>query len=444
MPVSSLVMQQRARDTAEQLAADAGSASPSSEAYRALTATQQRLRAVCHRWTVANRPPSADPVFYDWTDRVVGRRLEFTRNGWDQPIAGKAKARLMLSPDDLSDLSWGSLLLHFWVTVTDETSGAEATFEYGSWAVASQSRCTDFRAPDGLGDMIAYDVRLYDRLGWLNIQNQIGWDIDLAQGWSLQTEIDRIVQQSDAPWQQTTAGIFAARHDVSVRVDATTRNDAADNSLRWAAGETTWLNIVNDLSQLGVERGTLAYCAADGSIVVPSWRAQSGQVGNPVWRFDSASPDSVIVGQPQEHTREVWNQPNRWIAIGTADLAGEATEARGNAVVDTGSEYGTVATGRTITEVLRMETRDRTKLTNLALFASYCAGQDARQVSIDCKPLPHLWHNDIVTLQSVDTYGDMSPRNMVASEWKLTFDGKPMKLLLRQVPRISDYTHSAG
>lgn len=398
----------------------------------------------CHRWTVENRPPAADPVIYDWSDRVEEEAFKFSRNGWDQPIQGKAQGRLMLTDDDLADLEWGSLLLHFWIVVIDQASNDTATFDFGSWVVSEQSECVDLEAPAELGRRTMFDVRLYDRIGWLDIPNAIAWDVTLTQGWDLASEIRRIIEHPASPWGIVGGGapFGGKRHQFAARVLSDTRQDAADNTLRWSAGETTWLDIINSLSMLAVERGTLAYCTQDGTVTVPSWRTQTGGIGVPSWRFDTTQPDDVISGAPRVKKRKAWNQPNQWVAIGTADLEGAETSARGNAVTNVHGEFGTVSTGRTITEVLRMESRDLVKLGNLARFAAYCAGQDASQVSLEVQPLPFLWQNEFVTIVSPQTFGDMSPREMVASEWSITFDGKTQPLTLRQVPRISDYSLS--
>ena len=444
MAETSAELTQRARATKEQLIEDSTSALPSSPAYQVLTSRQVEIGVRCHRWTVANASPvSTDPVVYDWTDRVVLKTLQLSRNGFSQPVQGSGQVRLALRSGDFADLEWGSLLLHFWVVVTDLSTRDEAWFEYGSWAVGSQTRCVDMVPAPGLSERTLFDVRLYDRIGWLDIVNAVRWDVNLADGWALDTEIRRVFSDSDAPWGTVvgSAPYGGIAHDMSVRVDRAEPDFTGDNFLRYATGETTWLQIINDLSSIAIERGTLAYANEEGQFVVPEWHGLTvGRTPTPIWRFDSADPNDVVFGTPAVRDREVWNTPNHWIAIGTAELGGMSTTARGDEIRNVSGEYGIARTGRTVSKALRLETRDLTKLSRYARFVAYCDGQEALQVSVKTKWLPLFWHNEHVLLTSQEAFGDTVARRMVASEWTLKFDGKPMDLLLRQVPRLEDYT----
>ncbi|MCY4669009.1 MAG: hypothetical protein OXC29_13620 [Rhodococcus sp.] len=442
--ISSGELQRRARESITDLLADASQAVPNSATHSILTAHQTQISLRCHRWTVANAPPAGtDPAVYDWTDRVVLPSVKFERNGFDQPIQGSGQVMLALTADDVADLEWGALVLHFWVSVTDLGTGRTAWFEFGSWVVAEQTRCTDLEAAPGLSDRRLYDVRLFDRVGWLDIRNAVRWDVSLAVGWSLDTEVRRILDQPGSPWG-TVGGALpwgGASHDTAVRVDRAEPDFTDDNSLRYATGETTWLQIINDLSGVAIERGTLIYSDAAGGFVVPEWHGlRIGELPTPVWRLDADDAATVVIGTPSQRSRSLWNTPNHWVAIGTAAIAGTDTTARGNEIRNVTGEYGVARTGRTVSSVLRLETRDPTKLSNYARFVAYCDGQEALQVELEVKWLPFLWHNEHLMFASARTFGDRSPRRMVASEWTLTFDGSPQRLLLRQIPQISDYS----
>lgn len=446
MADSSAALNARAVSTLTDLAENG----TSSVAYRVLTSPQQQIGAHCHRWTVANEAPkSTDAVVYDWTDRVVLDTLRFARNGFGQTVPGSAQCRLLLTGDDLSGLEWGALVLHFWVRLEDLTTGLTATFDFGSWVVSEHTRCVDLESAPGLSDRTVHDLALYDRIGWLDIPNDRSWNVDLSSGWSLETEAKRVTELDVWGEVAGSAPFGGATHDMSFRVlqgDAASLDFLEDNNLPYSPGESTWLGIINDLSSIADERGTLAYSDRDGKFVIPAWRGLSGDAApRPIWSFDTRERDDTVLGVPAVRSRNVWNTPNRWYAIGDARIGADDPSARGqNVLRRANSEFSAESVGRTVTEVLRLPSRDERKLTNFARFAAYCAQQDALEVELETKPLPFLWHNEYVSVVSPRIFGNTTPRSLVASEWELRFDGQPMTLLLRDIPREVDFLTGTG
>lgn len=401
-----------------------------SPAARTLRSGNQFIEWICHRYTVENKPPGdVGPEVYDWSERFP-QYGAIKRNNFEQTVQSSGQIYLIIPVDEAVTLNWRGLVLHLAVAITDLHTNHTAYFHFGSYTVVDHARCAELE-PNEFTDSYVYEVMIADRISVLDIQNDIRWDVPLIPGWTLAREVNRIINRpTDNPWP----AIDGIRHNVSFIIEESELQlQTHENPYRQTEDSRSWLEIIADLAHLDSFRGHLPYADETGQFRIT--RFSESAIPTPIWTFDDDATDTTIVGQPQVEEQDIYNQPNRWVVIGDPALGGDSAVVRSRDVYR--DQDGIRESGRLITQILRMESRDQSKLDQYAAHAMHCTLADRFQIHFKTVPIPHLWHNAPVNVISEKIFGDRQPRLFTVSEFTMPLDGNtPMNVTLRSIPTI--------
>lgn len=434
-PVSFDELSVRVQNTRDELMDDYVDSRPA----RILKSPEQEMGVHLHRFTVENKPPNVDPVEYDWSNRLLRKKSKLKRNGFRQTVQGTGLIHVRMPVDESYSIEWEGVVFHIVIVITDKQTNEQAYFDFGSWIPARVYRCADYGANRLLNNH-EYEITLADRISILHIPNNIAWNVDFSDGWSIEDEVERVVNRGDPrnPFRE----IDGLKTEVSFtgRIETALATNTIDNAYYNAVGTITYKEIIDELAQLNSIRGNLSHSGPDGLFYISA--VQEHTHARPEWVFDVTAIDSVVEGSPLVNRNNTLNAPNEFEIIGQVSLR---ENQDGSSQVEPRSQIFQDAEGirrskRVITEFKEMQTSDIDKLNRYGRYLITCELSDRFQISLKSKPLPHLWHNNVVSFSSEEIFQDTRPRLCTASEWELDLVGThPQRFVLRKHPEIVSF-----
>lgn len=410
-----------------------------SEAANVLKASEQQFQVVIHKYTIANTVGDEEPVEYDWSNRLVPDKSLLRRNGYEQTVQGSGSLVMKIPLSEASTFSRDArrIILHISIVLTDEFTQKKACFDFGSWIIAHPRRCIELEDSFFNEGEVLFELEVVDRIGLIDIPNDIRWDVTFNADWKLTEEISRIFDRTDEnrPWREDRNG---RQNDLSFQIEAgrsEAQNLDSENPLRYQAGQSTWKKIVDEIAQLDSTRGALAFADETGQFRINRVLVIEDEFPDAVWNLNLDN-DSVVSGEPQLSSRDLYNATNRWVCRGNASIGGGSTTVFSSDIFR--DEDSIMETGRVVTRFVDLDSIDQRKLDQFARFVMHCELSDRDQFTVKTKPLPHLWHKAPVSVTSELVFGDEQPRIMAADEWELSLNGKLQTFTFRNFPREID------
>jgi len=347
---------------------------------------------------------------------LLNADLSFAEDISDDLVGGRVERNLYANIHgtcDLSisrDLAWGNALVRPHMTLTD--GARSARFDLGVYALTTPER--------RVGETpTTFDVQGYDRLYLLS--REVGADYTAAMG----TTYRQALLNAFASAGLSGALIEGAAADSTLPVARTwllVPDNQADPDQ--TSSPVTWLRVVNDLLRAINYRSV--WCDEAGL-----FRCQAYQ--EPVVRaseFDLTADDVLrtIVGEDRTVTGDVWQTPNRWVAIASNPPTG-VTPSEANGLIQVrqnltdGPTSQAQRTPPVWSKTFSYEAASSAALAGLIDRRVASDRRLTRTVEMSTGPLPIAGHADIVTLTDAAAvvFGKAQ-----ATSWSLPLDGSDM------------------
>lgn len=293
-------------------------------------------------------------------------------------------------------LDWGTAILRPYMILNDGVTFAR--FNLGAYLTSSPR--------EEVGEAPAtHEIAGYDILHWLNTPVGEAFSVDAGTGYLAAAETIL-----------TTQGIVAYQIDQ-------TRADAVLPTARiWPLdANTTWLNIVNDLTSAIGYQGI--WSDWNGALRIVPYVNPTDRATE--WLYDT-DPLTSMLGQ-RVAVRDFFNAPNRWVFYWSADPSGaQPVEGAGvyTFVNEATGPTSRAARNRTITAApQQVDAVDQTALIALAQSRIDADLRLMTTFEMTTAPNPLHWHFDRVTVDDPEL--GILPDALV-TKWDLPLDGEDM------------------
>lgn len=340
----------------------------------------------------------AGNIIMDATDRLDVNGSVVSRNSQGE-VAGVATFVLR----DITGIDPGRHQLRLEMTISDQQDIIPSvTWEMGTWVM------TPYAIPLSNRELVS--VECYDLTTLLS--SHLARSFTAPAGENVQTTVERLLSEHGIFTVGIALGVDIP--EISLVVDLPQIDYEMVSTPTWMPVEQlTYIQIANEL--LTASDHDPLYMERDGRITTYLWQAVETMPS--AWSFDITRPGNWISGtsilEPQ--TEPV---PNEWVGICTAqDQIGLC-----NPVVlrniNPMSPWSIPSQGGRIYR--RIVESPVATTANLEINVQRIAQNDylrARRLRLHCGPLPHLWHNQVVSITIPEL--DLFDQKGLVREWHM-------------------------
>jgi hypothetical protein len=247
----------------------------------------------------------------------------------------------------------------------------------------------------------------------------VGYDILAALSDSVG---DSYAVLQGASYLTSVENILLSRGYTQYYIDQAATASTLPAARQWVIdANVTWLTIINDLL------GSIGYQGIwsdwDGRLHIQPYISPAQRA--PEWQYDMG--DFSIINPVRVQHRNLFNAPNRWVAVQSNRVSGAApTEGDGvytyiNNLIGPSSVQA--RNGRTITKVFQVDAADQPSLVATAQITIDADINSNAKLDIITAPMPLHWHfdrmsyNDPVLGASLD---------VMSTSWKFSLNGADM------------------
>ncbi len=305
-----------------------------------------------------------------------------------------------------AELQWGDALVRPWMRLTDRGSGATARFNQGVFTLTTPQdvfgeRPRSFSAVQG-----------YDRLYLLD--RPVGDSHIATAGTGVLAAVGQSVRD---------AGL------TGVLLDGTAAAATLPRDMVWpfipeqgSAGQTTWLNVVNDLLATVNYRGVWA----DENGLLRSVPYVEPAARRVEFVLDANDLARTLVGQDRVRVQDRWKQPNLWRFVRRnlpGDPPPEPVEGAGIYTVQN-------TTGQlTRAKVVELDVADQAALVAQGDRIVAADRRVSTDLQVPTAPLPIAGHADVLSYRDAD----VGQYRVQATQWRMPLSGGDMEWNLEVV-----------
>jgi len=296
------------------------------------------------------------------------------------------------------ELAWGSAIIRPYLVLADGLGSAR--WNLGAYYTATPKRRVGQSPP-------VYEVAIYDLLHRLTFP--VGESFAVAAGANYLAAIESIL---------TSLGFTAAL------VDRSAAAAVLPAAKGWPISEqANWLTIINEL--LGAVGYQGIWSDWDGRLRLSPYHVPRDRAAE--WTYEADVARVMYRPEQQEISTDLFEAPNRWVAVRNNDVSGPAPVEGNGKYTFTNDDFGPASVaargGGVFTRMLFLDAADQAGLVAQATISIAADMSVPTTVAVATSPNPQHWHFDRVDLAGHEVLGDA---RLLSTSWTLPLDGGAM------------------